>query len=330
MTPFPLVRYDPGVKPINPLDYRSCLTAVSPPPLESAWQEHTPFAGFLIELLRPRVYVELGVETGASYMAFCHAVASLGVPCTCYGVDTFQGDDHTGQYGREIEARLRERHDPLFGSFSRLVSSTFDEAVQYIADGSVDLLHIDGLHTYEAVAHDFATWAPKLSPRAVVLFHDTNVRERGFGVWRFWEELCGRYKSFSFRHGHGLGVLAVGAEYPRELDALLDLDPERAERVNELFFLLGHRVTLQVNLAEQKRKHLEWFQRAAAAEAQRVAEVGALKQQLAAREVESAELRRQLDELHGTMQRINESVSFRLGKGATAPLRWVTDKLSKQ
>jgi hypothetical protein len=318
------------VKPFNPLDFRSCLTAVPPPPVESAWQEHTPFAGLLIELLRPRVYVELGVETGASYMAFCHAVASLGVPCTCYGIDTFYGDDHTGQYGREIEARLRERHDPLYGSFSRIITSTFDEAVGYIADGSIDLLHIDGLHTYEAVAHDFATWAPKLSSRAVVLFHDTNVRERGFGVWRFWDELRARFKHFGFRHGHGLGVLAVGPDYPRELDVLLDLDPERAERVGELFFLLGHRVTLQVGLAEQKRKHVEWFQRAAASEAQRVAEVGALKKQIEAREAESAELRRQLGELHEEVQRINDSVSFRLGKGATAPLRWVTDKLSKQ
>lgn len=319
-------RYDSGVQPFNPLNYRSFLTAV-PPPAVSAWQEHIPFAMFLIELLRPRVFVELGVHTGASYLAFCQAVANLGVSCSCYGVDTFQGDEHAGRYERHIESQLRERHDPIYGGFSRLITSTFDEAARYIPDGSVDLLHIDGMHSYEAVSHDFATWSPKLSARAVVLFHDINVRERGFGVWRFWEEQRTRFPHLAFSHGHGLGVLAVGPEQPPELKELLGLDPEAADRFCSLFFLLGHRISLQVELADYKRALQTSEANRHASAAQSAATITRLQQQLAEAEAEKEALRRQSGALRDTVEQLNNSLSFRLGMSATAPLRWITKKL---
>jgi hypothetical protein len=320
-------RYDSGVQPFNPLNYRSCLTAVSPPPTASAWQEHIPFGMLLVELLRPRVFVELGVHTGASYLAFCQAVANLGVSCTCYGVDTFEGDEHAGRYERHIEAQLRERHDPVYGGFSRLITSTFDEAARYIPDGSVDLLHIDGMHSYEAVAHDFATWSPKLSTRAVVLFHDINVRERGFGVWRFWEEQRARFPHLAFSHGHGLGVLAVGPEQPPAFEELLRLDGEAAERFCALFFLLGHRITLQVELAGCKRALQAGETSRQAAAAQSAATINRLQQQLAEAEAEKEALRCQIGALQQTVDQLNTSVSFRLGMGATAPLRWLSKKI---
>ena len=167
--------------------------------------------------------VELGV-TGNSYAAFCQTVKLTGISTACFGVDTWKGDAQAGfGIGEEVYNELLTWHEAHYANFSRLIRSTFDEAMEYFSSGTVDLLHIDGLHTYEAVRHDFEKWRPLLSNRAVVLFHDTNVRGHHFGVWRLWQDLTTQYPSFEFLHGHGLGVLGVGVDLPPSLTALFEI-----------------------------------------------------------------------------------------------------------
>jgi GT2 family glycosyltransferase len=180
---------------------------------DSAWLEHAPFAFWLMEGFRPRTVVELGVWSGFSYSCFCQAIDRLGLNAKAFGIDTWKGDEHSGFYGEEVFEELNA-YNARYSAFSRIVRSTFDDALPHFEDGGIDLLHIDGRHFYEDVKHDFDSWRPKLSNRAIVLFHDTNVRERGFGVFKLWSELKGEHPSFEFSHGHGLGVLAYGPEQP--------------------------------------------------------------------------------------------------------------------
>lgn len=210
----------------------------------SAWHGHIPFAGWITEAVRPALFVELGTHYGASYLSFCQTVQELGLATRCYAVDTWHGDEHAAFYGNSVYAGLSEYHDANYDDFSKLLRCTFDEAVDKFADGSIDLLHIDGLHTYEAVRHDFDTWKPKLSDRAVVLFHDTQERQGDFGVWRLWSELSDQYPSFEFSHSYGLGVLMVGKSVPQQVSRLGTLDGDQRNQVSHLFAALGHAVAL--------------------------------------------------------------------------------------
>jgi len=174
---------------LNPFNHPICLSQPRRLTPFSVWHEHIPFAFYLVDVLRPRVVVELGTQYGDSYCAFCQAGKELGLDTRCYAIDTWQGDPQAGFYGPEVLTDLRAHHDPLYGSFSRLIQSTFDEALPHFSDGTIDLLHIDGCHIYDVVRHDFESWLPKLSSRGVVLLHDTNAPEGDFGVKKFWEEI---------------------------------------------------------------------------------------------------------------------------------------------
>ena len=168
--------------------------------VESAWYGHIPFGYWLMEQLQPRVLVELGVHAGVSYSAFCDIVLDRHLSTRCFAVDTWRGDGQTGFYSEAVYEDFRCFHDARYRAFSQLLRMPFHEAAAQIPDGSVDLLHIDGMHAYSAVQRDFQDWLPKLSDRAVVLFHDTNVHEPGYAVWRLWQELRRAYPAFEFLH----------------------------------------------------------------------------------------------------------------------------------
>ncbi|KWF29449.1 glycosyl transferase [Burkholderia pseudomultivorans] len=216
--------------------------------VESAWLEHAPFAFWLTDVLRPQTFVELGTHAGFSFLAFCQAVRQLELTTSCYAIDTWLGDEHAGFYDTSVFDALSTVQTREFGDFSRLIRARFDEALSVFGDGTIDLLHVDGRHRYEDVVEDYSTWAPKLSERAVVLFHDTNVRERDFGVWRFWEELRTRFPSFEFIHGHGLGVLCPGPAIPDGIRPLFEAGEADRASIRRIYGRLGSAVSLRYQL----------------------------------------------------------------------------------
>lgn len=228
---------------------------------KSAWHEHIPFAFWLIEVHKPRVFVELGTHTGVSYFAFCQAVESLAIETSCFAVDTWKGDAHTGPYDGSVYQEVTNYNASKFSGFSTLIRCKFDDALQYFLDSSIDLLHIDGYHSLEAVQHDFETWLPKLSSKAIVLFHDTNVRKNNFEVFKFIHILKEKYPAFEFIHGNGLGVVCVGEDQNDTINILFSQKDDAIQETQKIFSRFGKdcaEMAANIELRNNEQKSLEF------------------------------------------------------------------------
>ena len=73
-------------------------------------------------------------------------------------------------------------------------------------------------------------------------------RENGFGVWRLWEELAAKHPSFAFTHGHGLGIIGVGAVESAAIRELFAADTATRARIRAQYEALGAVVSRQAAL----------------------------------------------------------------------------------
>ncbi|MCK7582324.1 MAG: class I SAM-dependent methyltransferase [Chromatiales bacterium] len=224
-----------------------------------SWTGHIPFAFYLMAALRPAHVVELGVFAGNSLFAFAQAAQKLALPVRISGVDTWESDPHSGGYDGAAVYQMVLEQQARYPDRVELHQASFDQARAAFAPESVDLLHIDGYHHYEAVSHDFLTWRETLTRAGVVLFHDIAVRRDDFGVWRFWDEIKREYgpeQTLEFTHSNGLGVLLLAPvdRYPERMQSLLDAYRNAPETVRTLFRLAGQRVQDVFAARERQRQ----------------------------------------------------------------------------
>jgi cephalosporin hydroxylase len=142
-------------------------------------------------LLQPMLIVELGVRNGVSTFVFERAAKLCGASLIsvdledCSAISAYQnwhffrGDDV--QFAGQFQDFCRQRD----------IART------------IDLLFVDTSHYYEHTVQEIQAWFPLLSPRAKVLFHDTNSK------------LIGRRKDgcFALAWDNQRGVIRAIEEY---------------------------------------------------------------------------------------------------------------------
>ncbi len=231
---------------------------------KSTWYGHAPFAFLLMELIKPKLLVELGTQYGFSYFTFCQAVAKLNLEkkgTKCFAIDSWQGDKHATYSDSKIYENVI-RYNEKYKHFSSILKGYFDEFVNKFDDGSIDILHIDGFHTYDAVKHDFNTWFSKVSGDGVILLHDTNViygkqayideKYKDFGVYKFFEEIKNKYLSLNFYHSHGLGVICKSDKTPIKLTNFISYAQKNNYFVQNFFENNSKRIELEFAYSNEK------------------------------------------------------------------------------
>ena len=164
--------------------------------IPSAWKGHRGFAQWLVQLIQPKITVELGVDYG--YSTF---VLAENNPGKVYGIDTFEGDAHAGQRDlAQYQSVLDFKNTNGFDNV-HLLKDTFDNVNSTWVE-SIDILHIDGLHTGAAVTHDLMNWSRFFHNNTVVLMHDVMSFEEVEQVF-----LSIPQPKLRFIHSGGLGVL---------------------------------------------------------------------------------------------------------------------------
>ena len=172
------------------------------------WEGHRDFVYDLINFVKPRMITELGSQYGCSLFTFCQSVKDNGLDAKIRAVDMWSGDIGAPDTGEEVFALVNKIKDKFFSNLDiKLYQMRFDDALPDFQDGSIDILHIDGGHTFEDVDHDLKTWLPKLSEDGIILFHDV-YSDIDDGSCVHWRETKKKYSNFfDFEHSCGLGVL---------------------------------------------------------------------------------------------------------------------------
>ncbi len=178
------------------------------------WSGHKCFGYNLVRNLQPGLIVELGSWKGTSFYSFCQAAKDSKSKTKLVAIDTWQGDTHAGLFGDKVFNDFKSILSKYYNGVSaNYIRKSFDDAVKDFEDHTIDVLHIDGFHTYQAVSNDFNTWKSKVKADGVILFHDINETKNDFEVYRFWTEIKDKYKTcLEFSHSHGLGILFLDEE----------------------------------------------------------------------------------------------------------------------
>lgn len=291
-----------------------------------------PFLLWLLQLHRPRVFVELGTQSGNVYLSVCQFVKQQSMSVQCHAAGTWQAEAFATKEPSNALETLQAFHDERYGHFSRLLMMGIDEALPQIQDGSVDLMLVAAHQSRDGLIHALESWRSKLSGQAVVVIN--GILEPGTAAFELWPSLTERYDHASLRVAQGIGILLVGQAVPAETRKAIQSVGN--QDIAALFQSISKAMTSSEREASLEKRIEDLNARLSASQAElenlraQCRDIRDQYQQLEARFEEAnedtASLRAYHEQLlgHSTAQHIeNEAMKNSLCWKITAPIRWV-------
>ena len=163
-------------------------------PLKSGWSVHQKPTELILlsDFLKKdkiKKILEIGSANGGTAVYWANMMGDDGI---VYSIDIIPIEKcyRGSEFEKQIVEILGDSHDQSFKQ------KIFDEV------GKVDMLFIDGDHSYEGVKEDFNSFYPLVSEGGFIVLHDIidsdYHRERGCFVSTFWKEIKDKYKTFEF------------------------------------------------------------------------------------------------------------------------------------
>ena len=182
----------------------------------------------------PKTYVEIGVAAGGTFMATCDLLLSPTARAVAIDISPVIGttiDDGRAKNKTPFDGLLAAFIDGKTREF--FCGTSRDFATSSRCPETIDLLFIDGDHSYEGVKADFEALGPR---SRVVVFHDI-VIDACPGVVRFWREIAaafpGRTAEFIDQYDSVAGsFLGIGVLFKDEAERS-EAAGERSEAAGE-------------------------------------------------------------------------------------------------
>jgi cephalosporin hydroxylase len=193
----------------------------------------------MVEDRPPRVVLEIGTANGGTLFVLARTASP---DATIISVD-LPGGDFGGGYPRWKRGLYRTFATERQQLFLIQGDSHREETIAHVRDllngRSVDLLLIDGDHTYEGVRRDFDAYNPFVANGGILAFHDivpeNPQRKSEYDlcsgqVPRFWSELRARYEHAELVDDWKQGAMGIGilSWPPREAPRSMEPSPPAA------------------------------------------------------------------------------------------------------